>query len=206
MHCEVHNQESARRTSEHSVQRMAWVKKEGRYPTDGVRGAAIQARGSEPSLWIVTGFGVHHMTHRAEDEQSCLPRTAQSLMPIQPVTKWVICFGKRGMKSNDKTKADQGQICPRRWGHADLLGRRVCSDRTWYCKANIKALFTIPQKQLLWGFTIHLIGMAHGLSLEEASARHFTHHFISPYAALWAQPDRKRDGQKDGVSHPSTYN
>lgn len=51
---------------------------------------------------------------------------AQSPAPGQPATRGrVMCVGKHSMKSNDKTKTDQGQICPRQRGHADLGEKRM---------------------------------------------------------------------------------
>ena len=92
---------------------------------------------------------------------------------VQPVTRRrVLCFGKHGMRSNDKTKTERGEICPRQWGHADLLGRRGCSDKTRYCKANAKiskCYFTRLPRWLFSVLIIHLIRLARELPLEDPS-------------------------------------
>lgn len=55
--CEVYNQESARGTSEHSVQRIPWVKEEGRYATDRVRRGDIWARVQNQAFQLRRGVG-----------------------------------------------------------------------------------------------------------------------------------------------------
>ena len=77
------------------------------------------------------------------------------------------------MRSNDKTKTEQGEICPRQWGHADLLGRRGCSDRTRYCKANAKiskCYFTRLPRWLFSVLIIHLIRLARELPPRDPSS------------------------------------
>lgn len=108
------------------------------------------------------------------------------------------------MKSDDKTKAHQGQIRPRRRGHADLLGRRGCAGRTWYthCEADAKiskCCFTAlggcspsPRPREGW----------HRPAREATSAGPSTRRSVSPSRSAVSSRERQGEGQRDGVCLP----